>query len=51
MLSSIKEIYPDKTIKVLFGAGGNRDQSKRPEMAKAVQEFADVAYLVLIIQV
>ena len=46
MLSSIKEIYPDKIIKVLFGAGGNRDQSKRPEMAKAVQEFADVAYLV-----
>ena len=46
MLSSIKEIYPDKTMKVLFGAGGNRDQSKRSEMAKAVQEFADAAYLV-----
>ncbi len=46
MLSSIKEIYPDKKIKVLFGAGGNRDQSKRPEMARAVEKFADEAYLV-----
>jgi len=46
MLSSIKEIYPNKKIKVLFGAGGNRDQSKRPEMARAVEKFADEAYLV-----
>ena len=46
MLSSLKEIYPNKKIKVLFGAGGNRDQSKRTEMAKAVEQFATECYIV-----
>ena len=46
MLSSLKEIYPNKKIKVLFGAGGNRDQSKRTEMAKAVEQFATECYVV-----
>ena len=45
VLKSLKDIYPDKNIKVLFGAGGNRDKSKRPEMAKAVEDFADQCYL------
>ena len=46
ILSSLKEIYPNKKIKVLFGAGGNRDQSKRTEMAKAVEQFATECYIV-----
>ena len=46
MLSALKEIYPNKKIKVLFGAGGNRDQSKRTEMAKAVEQFATECYVV-----
>ena len=46
ILSSLKEIYPNKKIKVLFGAGGNRDQSKRTEMAKAVEQFATECYVV-----
>ena len=46
MLSALKEIYPNKKIKVLFGAGGNRDQSKRTEMAKAVKQFATECYIV-----
>ena len=46
MLSALKEIYPNKKIKVLFGAGGNRDQSKRTEMAKAVEQFATECYIV-----
>lgn len=45
VLKSLKDIYRDKNIKVLFGAGGNRDKSKRPEMAKAVEGFADQCYL------
>ena len=45
-LKSIRKLHHDKNIKVLFGAGGNRDQSKRAKMAQAVEEFADLAYLV-----
>ncbi len=30
---------------VLFGCGGNRDKSKRPLMARAAAEFADVIFL------
>tara|TARA_X000000368_G_scaffold223161_1_gene176179 strand:- start:5801 stop:7252 length:1452 start_codon:yes stop_codon:yes gene_type:complete len=45
VLKSLRDIYNDKNIKVLFGAGGNRDKSKRPEMAKAVEGFATQCYL------
>jgi UDP-N-acetylmuramoyl-L-alanyl-D-glutamate--2,6-diaminopimelate ligase len=38
-LSSVKEA--NQTLTVVFGAGGDRDSSKRPKMAKAVAEFAD----------
>lgn len=43
-LSSIKEIS-EKKIKVLFGAGGNRDKTKRSFMAKSVEKYADFIYL------
>ena len=45
VLKSLRDVYNDKNIKVLFGAGGNRDKSKRPEMAKAVEDFATQCYL------
>jgi len=45
VLQSVKEMYHDKNIKVLFGAGGNRDKSKRSEMAKAIESFAIQCYL------
>ena len=45
VLKSLRYVYNDKNIKVLFGAGGNRDKSKRPEMAKAVEDFATQCYL------
>ncbi len=38
-LSSVKDA--DQTLTVVFGAGGDRDSSKRPKMAKAAAEFAD----------
>ncbi|MGN8226157.1 UDP-N-acetylmuramoyl-L-alanyl-D-glutamate--2,6-diaminopimelate ligase [Gracilimonas sp. BCB1] len=38
-LASVKEA--DQTLTVVFGAGGDRDSSKRPKMAKAAAAFAD----------
>lgn len=40
----LKTLRPHTTGKlhVLFGAGGDRDKGKRPEMGKAASEFADV---------
>ncbi len=32
-------------LAVLFGAGGNRDQGKRPLMGKAAHTFADIQYI------
>jgi UDP-N-acetylmuramoyl-L-alanyl-D-glutamate--2,6-diaminopimelate ligase len=45
VLKSIKDVYRNKNIKVLFGAGGNRDKSKRVEMAKAIELFAVQCYI------
>ncbi len=32
-------------LAVLFGAGGNRDQGKRPLMGKAAHDYADIQYV------
>ena len=41
VLSSIKE-YCDGRLICLFGCGGNRDSQKRPLMAQAAAEYADM---------
>ncbi len=41
-LSTLREVVPGR-IFCVFGAGGNRDQEKRPLMGRAVEEAADVA--------
>lgn len=33
------------TLRVLFGCGGDRDNSKRPRMAKVAEKLADVVYV------
>lgn len=43
-MQSLKQLSPKKIICV-FGAGGDRDKSKRPLMGRAVAEYANVIYL------
>ncbi len=40
-LYNLREQFPNKTITVLFGCGGNRDQNKRSKMGKIASDFAD----------
>ncbi len=41
VLSALRQSYPESRIKVVFGAGGDRDNSKRQLMGQAVSNFAD----------
>jgi UDP-N-acetylmuramoyl-L-alanyl-D-glutamate--2,6-diaminopimelate ligase len=42
VLSTLKPLCKSKLI-VVFGCGGDRDKTKRPRMAKVVEQFADLA--------
>jgi len=44
-LVNLNEQFPDQKISLLFGCGGNRDQSKRAKMGKVADIFADKIYL------
>jgi UDP-N-acetylmuramoyl-L-alanyl-D-glutamate--2,6-diaminopimelate ligase len=41
VLKTLREIAPDRELICLFGCGGDRDKSKRPEMAAIAQKLAD----------
>ena len=45
LLQSIKKIKKEGRLIVIFGAGGNRDRSKRPLMGKYAEELADIVVL------
>ena len=44
ILKTLKDNY-SHSLKVLFGAGGGRDKSKRPKMAKVVEKYSTECYL------
>ena len=41
VLRTLREIAPDRELVCLFGCGGDRDRTKRPEMGAIAQKFAD----------
>lgn len=40
-LKTLREISPERQLVCLFGCGGDRDRTKRPEMGKIAQKFSD----------
>lgn len=44
-IEKILESFEGKKISVLFGAGGDRDKSKRPKMGEVVQRYAQKIYV------
>ena len=41
VLKTLRDIAPQKELICLFGCGGDRDKTKRPEMARAAEQYAD----------
>ena len=41
VLRTLREIAPERELTCLFGCGGDRDKTKRPEMAAVAQKMAD----------
>lgn len=41
VLKTLRDIEPEKELVCLFGCGGDRDKTKRPEMAKVAEDYAD----------
>ena len=41
VLKTLREIAPERQLICLFGCGGDRDKTKRPEMGKIAEKFSD----------
>ena len=41
VLTTLRDIAPERTLVCLFGCGGDRDKTKRPEMAQVAEKLAD----------
>jgi UDP-N-acetylmuramoyl-L-alanyl-D-glutamate--2,6-diaminopimelate ligase len=42
LLRDVRALQPDGRVITVFGAGGDRDRSKRPEMGRVASELSDV---------
>lgn len=40
-LKTLREVAPSQTLICLFGCGGDRDKTKRPEMAEVAEKYSD----------
>ncbi len=45
VLSTLKELKPQGGLICVFGCGGDRDKTKRPEMGAIAGELADIVYV------
>ena len=45
ILMNVKEQFPTKNIRLVFGCGGDRDKGKRSLMGRIASEYADFIYL------
>ncbi len=41
VLGTLRDVAPERTLVCLFGCGGDRDRSKRPEMAAIAEKLSD----------
>lgn len=41
VLKTLRDVAPERELICLFGCGGDRDRTKRPEMAGVAEKFAD----------
>ena len=45
VLETLRDISPERELVCLFGCGGDRDRSKRPEMAAIAEKMADRVFV------
>lgn len=45
VLKTLRDIAPERKLVCLFGCGGDRDRTKRPEMAAVAERFADSVFI------
>ncbi|MBP5521181.1 MAG: UDP-N-acetylmuramoyl-L-alanyl-D-glutamate--2,6-diaminopimelate ligase [Bacteroidales bacterium] len=45
VLKTLRDVAPAKTLVCLFGCGGDRDRTKRPEMAAVAEKWADKIFV------
>ncbi|MEI6092266.1 MAG: UDP-N-acetylmuramoyl-L-alanyl-D-glutamate--2,6-diaminopimelate ligase [bacterium] len=41
VITSLRNVFPEKRIVTVFGCGGDRDKGKRPKMGKVVSDLSD----------
>lgn len=45
VLRTLRDVAPEKELVCLFGCGGDRDKTKRPEMAAVAEKFSDRIFI------